>query len=206
MLSSFHSFLGCELPRKHHIIWKKFGSLFAAWVAYQHSLEVHAMCTMHAFHVASAMRFLDCGCWEVEINHSGALFSQKPLRQRSHVVICHIVSILIELQKNRKNPRDSMTDIFFLDVLVFYDSDWFVLVYLTSPCCTFHATSSKVSNVIAASHWQNREPWISKYLLSAKAIFVSFFKPHSHLTASIPLVHNKCPWNTIPVLTDACFS
>lgn len=103
MLSSFHSFLGCELPRKHHIIWKKFGSLFAAWVAYQHSLEVHAMCTMHAFHVASAMRFLDCRCWEVEINHSGALFSQKPLRQRSHVVICHIVSILIELQKKKKS-------------------------------------------------------------------------------------------------------
>lgn len=153
MLISVRSFLGC----KHHFILKKFGSWFAPSVAYQHSLEVPAMCTMHAFHVASAMRFLDCRCWEVEINHLGAFLVKTTKPNES---CCHIVSILIELQ-NKEKPA-WLNDMFFLDVLVFYDSDWFVLVYLTSPSCTFHATSSKVSNVIAASHWQNREPWISK--------------------------------------------
>ena len=69
---NFHSFLGCKsfpgTPYHFEELWQFL--CLDAWVAYQNSPEAHAMCTMHAFHVASAMRFLGCRCcWEIEIKH-----------------------------------------------------------------------------------------------------------------------------------------
>ena len=82
---------------------------------------------------------------------------REPFLVKNHKDKRVMLSYSVHFEVTKKDQRDSMTR-----SSVFYDSDWFVLVYLTSPSCTFHATNSKVSNVIAASHWQNREPWISK--------------------------------------------